>query len=103
MQVIVSILSQDAVRTDRDLQYFANPDGPHTTQLIDIMVTFAVAEPSVPYTQGMTDLLSPILVVMQDEVRRLLSYARNSDLTPRFTGDGVCCIPAPHDASPGPL
>ena len=62
------------MRTDRDLQYFANPDGPHTTQLIDILVTFALAEPSVPYTQGMTDLLSPILVVMQDEVDASLQF-----------------------------
>ena len=57
---------QDVVRTDRDSRRFVT--GGFTAQLLDVLVSFAVFDPAFAYTQGMTDMLSPILVVMNDEV-----------------------------------
>ncbi len=36
--------------------------------LLDILVTYALYDPSFQYTQGLSDILSPILIVMDNEV-----------------------------------
>ena len=58
--------AQDVVRTDRD-SLFLTEDGFYRP-LLDILVTYTVYDPSFAYTQGMSDMLSPVLVVMGDEV-----------------------------------
>ncbi len=54
-------------RTDRKGSYFSD-DKPHRLQwLNDILVTYAVFHPEVGYAQGMNDVLSMILAVMDHE------------------------------------
>lgn len=60
-------IAKDVPRTDRKGDYFRD-DMPHRLQwLNDILVTYAVFHPAVGYAQGMNDVLSMILAVMDHE------------------------------------
>jgi hypothetical protein len=57
------------MRTDRDTKVFGLAHNEqHTQMMLDILVSYAVFDPSYQYSQGMSDILSPVLVVMKDEV-----------------------------------
>ena len=55
-------------RTDRQTDYFKGDDNEHLDWLHDILVTYAVFHQDVGYAQGMNDVLSMILFVMDNEV-----------------------------------
>jgi hypothetical protein len=59
---------KDVARTDRDIPEFKDRDGPGLKALYDILITYVMFNFDVGYVQGMNDLLSPIWLVMQDEV-----------------------------------
>ncbi|XP_071489030.1 TBC1 domain family member 15-like [Diadema antillarum] len=61
------IIDKDVPRTDRDMAYFRGQDNPNLEKLRNILVTFAVFHPTVTYAQGMNDVLSRFLVVMDNE------------------------------------
>ena len=61
------VIKKDVPRTDRKEEYFSGDDNIHLTWLHDILVTYAVFHPQVGYAQGMNDILSMILYVMDDE------------------------------------
>lgn len=61
------IIDKDVPRTDRDLEFFRGHDNPNLEKLRNILVTFAVFHPNVTYAQGMNDVLSRFLVVMDNE------------------------------------
>eukprot|EP00069_Balaena_mysticetus_P012700 bmy_21808T0 len=68
LEFIRSTVLKDVLRTDRAHPYFAGPeDGPHLRALHDLLTTYAVTHPQVSYCQGMSDLASPILAVMDHE------------------------------------
>lgn len=74
------------MRTDRNTEFFTDLEGPQLRQLNDILVTYTFfnfdlgtscsfplrerRSVTIPlgYVQGMNDLLSPIMMVMEDEV-----------------------------------
>eukprot|EP00041_Stephanoeca_diplocostata_P012434 m.208165 g.208165 ORF g.208165 m.208165 type:complete len:541 (+) comp18959_c0_seq3:149-1771(+) len=63
----IRAIAKDVPRTDRKGGYFRD-DTPHRLQwLNDILVTYAVFHPTVGYAQGMNDVLSMILAVMDHE------------------------------------
>lgn len=60
--------NQDVVRTDRDCSFYQGFRNPNLDVLLNILITYAEYRPETGYSQGISDLLSPLLAVMADEV-----------------------------------
>ncbi|KAF2356100.1 Rab-GTPase-TBC domain [Trinorchestia longiramus] len=54
-------VEKDVVRTDRSNPCFAGHDNPNLTKMKNILLNFALHRPDIGYTQGMSDILAPIL------------------------------------------
>ncbi|GFG36266.1 hypothetical protein Cfor_08876, partial [Coptotermes formosanus] len=63
-----SLVEKDVNRTDRTLPFFAGENNRNVQLLSDILMTYVMYNFDLGYVQGMSDLLSPILYVMTDEV-----------------------------------
>ena len=61
-------IEKDVLRTDRGFEYFAGTDNKNLDVLFDLLLTYAFYNMDLGYCQGMSDILSPILYVVQDEV-----------------------------------
>lgn len=66
---------KDVLRTDRAHSYYAgSEDSPHLTALTDLLTTFAITHPQISYCQGMSDIASPILAVMDNEAHAFICF-----------------------------
>uniref|UniRef100_A0A8C6UZD8 TBC1 domain family, member 25 n=1 Tax=Neogobius melanostomus TaxID=47308 RepID=A0A8C6UZD8_9GOBI len=66
---------KDVLRTDRAHSYYAgSEDSPHLTALTDLLTTFALTHPQISYCQGMSDIASPILAVMDNEAHAFICF-----------------------------
>ncbi|XP_018604455.1 TBC1 domain family member 25 [Scleropages formosus] len=66
---------KDVLRTDRAHSYYAgSEDSPHLTALADLLTTYAITHPQVSYCQGMSDIASPILAVMDNEAHAFICF-----------------------------
>ncbi|XP_030632166.1 TBC1 domain family member 15-like isoform X1 [Chanos chanos] len=63
-----SLIEKDVNRTDRTNTFYEGPDNPGLIMLHDILMTYCMYDFDLGYVQGMSDLLSPILYVMESEV-----------------------------------
>lgn len=63
-----NLIDKDVVRTDRVHPFFAGDNNVHLDQLFSILMTYAQYNFDLGYVQGMSDILAPILLVMEDEV-----------------------------------
>ncbi len=70
-----SRVDKDVVRTDRTHPFFKEESSIYLKRLYDILVTYSFYNFDLGYCQGMGDLASPILVVMQDEVEAYWCFA----------------------------
>jgi len=61
-------IEKDVSRTDRTHPFFAGDDNKNIDLLQDILMTYVMYNFDLGYVQGMSDLLAPILYVMQNEV-----------------------------------
>lgn len=61
-------VEKDVIRTDRSHPYFRGENNPNIEVLKNILLNYAVANPKFGYTQGMSDLLAPVLAEVQNEV-----------------------------------
>ncbi|CAE1287106.1 TBC1 domain family member 16 [Acanthosepion pharaonis] len=61
-------VEKDVVRTDRSHPYFKGENNPNIEVLKNILLNYAIANPRMGYTQGMSDLLAPVLAEIQHEV-----------------------------------
>ncbi|CAN1120625.1 TBC1 domain family member 15 [Linum perenne] len=61
------LIDKDVVRTDRSLPYYEGDSNPNVKILRDILLTYSFYNFDLGYCQGMSDLLSPILYVLEDE------------------------------------
>ncbi|CAF2784107.1 unnamed protein product [Rotaria sp. Silwood2] len=68
MDLVLNILDKDVTRTDRTHEYFQGENNAHVQVLHDILMTYNMYNFDLGYVQGMNDLLSPILVIMEDEI-----------------------------------
>ena len=76
------------VRTDRTLPYCTGDDNPNLDRLRDILLTYPFYNFDLGYCQGMSDLLSPILFVMEDESESFWCFvALMERLGPNFDRD----------------
>uniref|UniRef100_A0A671YDI2 TBC1 domain family, member 15 n=1 Tax=Sparus aurata TaxID=8175 RepID=A0A671YDI2_SPAAU len=63
-----SLIEKDVNRTDRTNRFYEGIDNPGLVLLHDILMTYCMYDFDLGYVQGMSDLLSPILFVMENEV-----------------------------------
>uniref|UniRef100_A0A8C6T6E8 TBC1 domain family member 15 n=1 Tax=Neogobius melanostomus TaxID=47308 RepID=A0A8C6T6E8_9GOBI len=63
-----SLIEKDVNRTDRTNRFYEGIDNPGLVLLNDILMTYCMFDFDLGYVQGMSDLLSPILYVMENEV-----------------------------------
>lgn len=61
-------IEKDVKRTDRTQEYFAGDENPNLSVLQDILMTYVMFNFDLGYVQGMSDLLAPILCIMDNEV-----------------------------------
>ncbi|GKV17070.1 hypothetical protein SLEP1_g27623 [Rubroshorea leprosula] len=82
------LIEKDVVRTDRSLPFYDGDDNPHVNLLHDILLTYSFYNFDLGYCQGMSDLLSPILFVMEDESESFWCFvALMERLGPNFNRD----------------
>ncbi|XP_039596344.1 TBC1 domain family member 16 [Polypterus senegalus] len=60
-------VDKDVVRTDRSNQFFRGENNPNVEIMRRILLNYAVYNPEMGYSQGMSDLVAPILTEVQDE------------------------------------
>ncbi|XP_068193621.1 TBC1 domain family member 17 [Antennarius striatus] len=63
-----NLIERDVDRTDRHNTFFSGDDNPGLTLLHDVLMTYCMYNFDLGYVQGMSDLLSPVLFVTQNEV-----------------------------------
>ncbi|RDX87299.1 TBC1 domain family member 15, partial [Mucuna pruriens] len=82
------LIEKDVVRTDRSLPFYEGDDNPNVNVLRDILLTYSFYNFDLGYCQGMSDLLSPILFVMDDESEAFWCFvALMERLGPNFNRD----------------
>lgn len=88
---VTNMVRKDVLRTDRTHPFFAGgDDNANVVALFNLLTTFALNHPSLSYCQGMSDLASPLLVVMRDEAQAYVCFcALMRRLAPNFNLDGV--------------
>lgn len=84
-----SRIEKDVLRTDRNLEPFGiseipHPDpesrlaasgaNPHLEQMRDMLITYNEYNENLGYVQGMSDLLSPLYVVLQDDAMAFTAF-----------------------------
>ncbi|NXC37811.1 TBC16 protein, partial [Penelope pileata] len=60
-------VDKDVVRTDRSHQFFRGENNPNVETMRRILLNYAVFNPAIGYSQGMSDLVAPILAEVLDE------------------------------------
>ncbi|KAL3274477.1 hypothetical protein HHI36_015861 [Cryptolaemus montrouzieri] len=65
---VQSIVEKDVIRTDRCNPFFSGDDNPNLEIMKNILLNYSVFNPGLGYTQGMSDLLAPVLCELKDEV-----------------------------------
>ncbi|KAK8581689.1 hypothetical protein V6N12_071904 [Hibiscus sabdariffa] len=82
------LIEKDVVRTDRSISFYSGDDNPNLNLLHDILLTYSFYNFDLGYCQGMNDLLSPILFVMEDESESFWCFAALMErLGPNFNRD----------------
>ncbi|XP_055971738.1 TBC1 domain family member 16 [Sorex fumeus] len=60
-------VDKDVVRTDRTNQFFRGDGNPNVEIMRRILLNYAVFSPAIGYSQGMSDLVAPLLAEVLDE------------------------------------
>ncbi|XP_060172050.1 uncharacterized protein LOC132603146 isoform X1 [Lycium barbarum] len=82
------LIEKDVVRTDRSIPFYDGDDNSNVKYLHDILLTYSFYNFDLGYCQGMSDLLSPILYVMEDEPESFWCFvALMKRLGPNFNRD----------------
>uniref|UniRef100_A0A670ZH29 TBC1 domain family member 15 n=1 Tax=Pseudonaja textilis TaxID=8673 RepID=A0A670ZH29_PSETE len=63
-----SLIERDVSRTDRNNKFYEGSENPGLVLLNDVLMTYCMYNFDLGYVQGMSDLLSPILYITQNEV-----------------------------------
>ncbi|CAH1798395.1 unnamed protein product, partial [Owenia fusiformis] len=74
------LIDKDVTRTDRTHPFFQGENNPSIQMLNDILMTYCMYNFDLGYVQGMSDLLAPILVVMENEVDAFWCFVGYMDL-----------------------
>ncbi|XP_066114351.1 TBC1 domain family member 15 isoform X2 [Saccopteryx bilineata] len=74
-----SLIEKDVNRTDRTNKFYEGQDNPGLILLHDILMTYCMYDFDLGYVQGMSDLLSPLLYVIENEVDAFWCFASYMD------------------------
>ncbi|XP_067144585.1 TBC1 domain family member 25-like isoform X2 [Centruroides vittatus] len=86
----IKIIKTDIVRTDRDHPYFSGDDNPHLDIARNILILFSAFHPHIGYTQGMNDILSRFLVVLDSEFEAYWCFVKYIENTQQdYHPDGM--------------
>ncbi|MED6263410.1 hypothetical protein CHARACLAT_004264 [Characodon lateralis] len=86
----IRIIDKDVPRTNRDLSYYQDEGLGNLLVLRDILITYAAFHPEVSYAQGMNDLCSRFLEVLDSEVDTFWSFSCYMEKFSRdFMADGL--------------
>uniref|UniRef100_A0AAG5DM96 Rab-GAP TBC domain-containing protein n=1 Tax=Anopheles atroparvus TaxID=41427 RepID=A0AAG5DM96_ANOAO len=66
-RTVQCVIEKDVVRTDRGNPFFAGDDNPNIDTMKNILLNYAFYNPGMSYTQGMSDLLAPVLCEIKSE------------------------------------
>ncbi|XP_030013026.1 TBC1 domain family member 15 isoform X2 [Sphaeramia orbicularis] len=84
------IIDKDVPRTNRDLSYYKGQGSGNLLVLRDILITYAAFHPEVSYAQGMNDLCSRFLEVLDCEVDTFWSFSSYMEkFSKDFRADGL--------------
>ncbi|XP_059194477.1 TBC1 domain family member 15 [Centropristis striata] len=84
------IIDKDVPRTNRDLCYYQGEGSGNLLVLRDILITYAAFHPEVSYAQGMNDLCSRFLEVLDSEVDTFWSFSCYMEkFSKDFRADGL--------------
>lgn len=88
---VSSMVWKDVLRTDRTQSYFSGPDNsPNMSALHNILLTYALTHKDTSYCQGMSDIASPILFVMDNEAHAYICFCSLMQrLRNNFLDDGT--------------
>ncbi|MCJ8740268.1 hypothetical protein PDJAM_G00056980 [Pangasius djambal] len=90
LQEAIRIIDKDVPRTDRGLAYYKDEGLGNLLVLRDILITYAAFHPEVSYAQGMNDLCSRFLEVLDSEVDTYWSFCCYMEKFSRdFCADGL--------------
>lgn len=82
------LIEKDVVRTDRSFSFYDGDDNPNVQLLHDILLTHSFYNFDLGYCQGMSDFLSPILFVMEEDSEIFWCFAALMErLGPNFNRD----------------
>ena len=70
-----NLIEKDVQRTDRTHSFFEGDDNENLLIMKDILMTYNMFNFDLGYVQGMSDLLAPIMVIMENEVDSFWSFA----------------------------
>lgn len=70
-----NLIEKDVQRTDRTHSFFEGDDNQNLVMMKDILMTYNMYNFDLGYVQGMSDLLSVIMVIMENEVDSFWSFA----------------------------
>ncbi|KAK2844407.1 hypothetical protein Q5P01_011066 [Channa striata] len=86
----IRIIDKDVPRTNRDLSYYQGEGLGNLLVLRDILITYAAFHPEVSYAQGMNDLCSRFLEVLNSEVDTFWSFSCYMEkFSKDFRADGL--------------
>nr|XP_046255357.1 TBC1 domain family member 15 isoform X3 [Scatophagus argus] len=86
----IRIIDKDVPRTNRDLSYYQGEGSGNLLVLRDILITYAAFHPEVSYAQGMNDLCSRFLEVLDSEVDTFWSFSFYMEkFSKDFRADGL--------------
>ncbi|RXN02587.1 TBC1 domain family member 17-like protein [Labeo rohita] len=80
-----SLIERDVNRTDRHNSFFSGNENPGLALLHDVLMTYCMYNFDLGYVQGMSDLLSPLLFVTQNEVESFWCLTGFMDLVVLWT------------------
>ncbi|XP_053743352.1 TBC1 domain family member 15 isoform X1 [Synchiropus splendidus] len=90
LQEAVRIIDKDVPRTSRDLSFYQDEGLGNLLVLRDILITYAAFHPEVGYAQGMNDLCSRFLEVLDSEVDTFWSFSCYMEkFSKDFRADGL--------------
>lgn len=70
-----NLIEKDVQRTDRNHPFFEGDENQNLVMMKDILMTYNMFNFDLGYVQGMSDLLAPIMNIMENEVDSFWSFA----------------------------
>eukprot|EP01134_Creolimax_fragrantissima_P004694 CFRG4694T1 len=67
LQTEKEMIEKDVVRTDRKSSFLKGENNPNLAIMVEILVTYILYMPELGYVQGMSDLLAPLLQILENE------------------------------------